>query len=79
MGRPYANSADEAPEKIPVFRRNSLTLQISLTFGSHDGIACNSNNRSNAMMSLTLTFAITGLVTLGFLSTVMLRSRDTTE
>jgi hypothetical protein len=28
------------------------------------------------MMSLTLTFALTGLVTLGFLSTVMLRSRD---
>ncbi len=28
------------------------------------------------MMSLSLTFAITGLVTLGFLSAVMLRSRD---
>ena len=28
------------------------------------------------MMSLTLTFAVTGLVTLGFLSTVMFRSRD---
>ena len=31
------------------------------------------------MMSLTLTFAITGLVTLAFLSMVMLRSRDTTD
>ncbi len=31
------------------------------------------------MMSLTLTFAITGLVTLGFLSAVMFRSRDTSE
>ena len=31
------------------------------------------------MMSLTLTFAITGLLTLGCLSAVMLRSRDIEE